>query len=951
MIRTTPDGGYDPLGLGPSPGELATLIAGNDWSASSLGPIAGWTPSLRTTLRMILPAQAQIVLFWGADYIAFYNDAYRPTIGDKHPRALGRPAAENWSELWSDLEPLLRSVRDTGQTYIAKDRPFYIERHGYGEEVNFDISYSAILGDEPGAVDGVLCIVSETTERVKTQRHRDEEMRRLAQMFDQAPGFMAMLSGPSHVFTLTNRAYQKLIGDRTVIGKAVREALPEVSAQGFVELLDGVYTSGTPFAGRGIRVTLASDSATGDEERLLDFVYQPIKDANGATTGIFVEGSDVTERHRAVKAQRDSEERLRLATEGGSIGTWDYNPATGHLNWDARCKALFGLPPDAEITYEKSFLLGLHPDDRRMAQEAVESSLKPNGAGSYEVEYRTVGPHDGCVRWLSARGKASFENGRAVRFLGTVVDISKIKQAEAVIADLNRTLESQVAQRTQERDRIWNVSQDLLGVADRNGVWSSVNPAWTRVLGWPSDQLVGRTTEWLEPDGEDARTLTELSKLDTGIATLAFDSRLRAKDGTYRFLSWSAVSAGEQIYCVARDVTEARAAAAALQEAEERLRHAQKMETVGQLSGGIAHDFNNLLQIVTGNLETLQRNLPTDNARLRRAADNAMTGARRAATLTQRLLAFSRRQPLAPTAVNPNKLVAGMSELLQRTLGETIEIETVLAPDAWMIEADVNQLESAILNLVVNARDAMPGGGKLTIETGNSILDEAYVAANADVGTGRYLVISISDAGTGIAKDTLARVFEPFFTTKEPGKGTGLGLSMVYGFVKQSGGHVKIYSEVGHGTSVKIYLPRHAADAREETAETAPSAPHGGRNETILVCEDDDDVRAYSVDTLRELGYRVLEAHDGPSALRLLKRQEGPIDLLFTDVVLPGGMTGADLAGQAVARMPELRVLFTTGYARNAIVHHGRLDPGVELVTKPFTYAALAIKVREILDK
>jgi CheY-like chemotaxis protein len=280
-----------------------------------------------------------------------------------------------------------------------------------------------------------------------------------------------------------------------------------------------------------------------------------------------------------------------------------------------------------------------------------------------------------------------------------------------------------------------------------------------------------------------------------------------------------------------------------------------------------------------------------------------------------------------------------------------IEVEAVLAPGLWGVEADPNQLENAIINLAVNARDAMPDGGKLTIETANTHLDDRYAAQNTGIAAGQYVVICVSDTGSGMDPGVLERVFEPFFTTKDVGRGTGLGLSMVYGFVKQSGGNVKIYSEPGQGTTVKIYLPRLHAAVAEEGATEAPLIPEGTRDETILVCEDDDDVRAYSVEVLRELGYRVLEAHDGPSALRLLERQEGRVDLLFTDVVLPSGMLGNELAAEARKHRPELKVLFTTGYARNAIVHHGRLDPGVELITKPFTYADLAARIRDLLDR
>jgi PAS domain S-box-containing protein len=383
---------------------------------------------------------------------------------------------------------------------------------------------------------------------------------------------------------------------------------------------------------------------------------------------------------------------------------------------------------------------------------------------------------------------------------------------------------------------------------------------------------------------------------------------------------------------------------------EETLRQSQKMEAVGQLTGGVAHDFNNLLQVIIGNLETLQRNLPTDSPRLQRAMRHAMNGAQRAAALTQRLLAFSRRQPLDPRPIDINALVNGLSDMVHRTLGETIAVETVLGAGLWRVEVDPNELEAAILNLAVNARDAMPEGGRLTLETGNAHIDEAYAAAHAEVLAGQYVLISVTDTGAGMNPQTVAQAFEPFFTTKPVGKGTGLGLSQVYGFVKQSSGHVKIYSEPGQGTTVKLYLPRLAGDAGPESELDEPLNPEAGQEETLLVVEDDDDVRAYSVDSLRELGYRVLEARDGPSALRLLD-QEFRVDLLFTDVVLPNGMTGAQLAAQAKTIRPSLKVLFTTGYARNAIVHHGRLDSGVHLIVKPFSFNDLAAKVRDVLDK
>lgn len=395
------------------------------------------------------------------------------------------------------------------------------------------------------------------------------------------------------------------------------------------------------------------------------------------------------------------------------------------------------------------------------------------------------------------------------------------------------------------------------------------------------------------------------------------------------------------------------AAVAEREKAEEALRQSQKMEAVGQLTGGIAHDFNNLLTIVTGNIDMASRALEAagvNDPRARRALDNAMKGGERAAALTHRLLAFSRRQPLAPKPTDADRLVAGMSDLLGRSLGETVSLEIVTSPGLWRIEADQNQLENAILNLALNARDAMPQGGTLTIETANARLGDEYSAQHAEVAPGQYVVIAVTDTGEGMTRETLARVFEPFFTTKEVGRGTGLGLSQVYGFTKQSGGHVKIYSEENQGTTVKIYLPRLVSDGEvEPAAEQVTDLETSPRRETILAVEDDDDVRAYTVECLRELGYRVLEAHDGPSALALMERQGTSVDLLFTDVVMPG-MSGRELADELRRRQPDLRVLYTSGYTRNAITHGGRLDEGVEMIAKPFTYQALAMKLRDMLE-
>ena len=369
------------------------------------------------------------------------------------------------------------------------------------------------------------------------------------------------------------------------------------------------------------------------------------------------------------------------------------------------------------------------------------------------------------------------------------------------------------------------------------------------------------------------------------------------------------------------------------------------MEAVGQLTGGVAHDFNNLLTIIIGNLNIAKRGVV--KSRAERALDNALTGAERAAQLTQRLLAFSRRQPLNPRAVDANKLIVGMADLLVRTLGETVQLETIGGAGLWTVEVDATELEACILNLALNARDAMSDDGKLTIETSNAYLDDDYCRHHDGLNPGQYVVIGITDNGAGMAAETIEKAFEPFFTTKETGKGTGLGLSQVYGFIKQSGGHVRIYSEPGQGTTVKLYLPRYLGD-EAPAEEDAPAGGERGRGETILVVEDDDGVRQYIAESLRDLNYQVLEARDSASALKLLDADK-PFDLLLTDVILPG-KNGRELATEVEGRRPGVKIIFMTGYSRNAIVHHGRLDSGTELISKPLTEAVLARRIRQVLD-
>ncbi|MGN6497762.1 MAG: PAS domain S-box protein [Tsuneonella sp.] len=546
--------------------------------------------------------------------------------------------------------------------------------------------------------------------------------------------------------------------------------------------------------------------------------------------------SELEQRRTAEANLAESEARLRLANEAADVGTWDFIPATRELRWDAKCRDLFGLPADAEVTYEDAFLAGIHPADRELADAAVQQALVPGSAGRYDIEYRTIGLDDGKERWIAAHGKTVFEDGEPTRFIGTVMDITARKHTEERLKALNEQLEHEV-------------------------------------------------------QAEVAR---------------------RA-------------------------------------EAEDALRQAQKMEAVGQLTGGIAHDFNNLLAGITGSLEVIGRRISEDRTEgLQRFIDGAQTSAQRAAALTQRLLAFSRRQTLDPKPTDINRLVLGMEDLIRSSLGASIELEIVGAAGLWPVQVDRAQLENALLNLVINARDAMPGGGRLVVETANKWLD-ARAGRERDLPTGQYISICVTDTGTGIPKEIAERIFDPFFTTKPIGQGTGLGLSMIHGFVRQSGGQVRVYSEPGDGTTMCLYLPRFSGQLAEDAEGLVTHIPEVGTGRSVLVIDDEPTVRMLIAEVLHEAGYTVAEAQDGPSGLKLLEAMNR-IDLLITDVGLPGGMNGRQVADAARVTRPELKVLFVTGYAENAVVANGHLDPGMAVITKPFVMSELAAKIEEIIE-
>jgi PAS domain S-box-containing protein len=529
------------------------------------------------------------------------------------------------------------------------------------------------------------------------------------------------------------------------------------------------------------------------------------------------------------------------------------------------------------------------------------------------------------------------EDPRLSSVLVTMLDMTERKRAQDAL---------QVSQA--QKSAVIELALDAVIVIDERGHILEFNPAAERIFGIGRAQALGRDmAELIMPERfreqHRAGMKRYLASGQQNILGRRLEMTGLRADGS-EFPVELAINAtdvnGRPIFTgFLRDVTAER-------EAEAQLRQAQKMDSVGQLTGGVAHDFNNLLTVVIGSLDLALGRVQGD---VQSVIVSALQAAERGAALVQRLLAFSRRQTLIPEELDFNRLAAEMEDLLRRTLGDDIEIEMKLSPQLWTALADKGQVENALLNLTVNARDAMPAGGKLTIETGNVHLDEDYTAHNPEVARGDYVMLAVTDTGKGMPADVLERAFEPFFTTKEVGKGTGLGLSMIYGFTKQSGGHVKIYSEVGHGTTVRIYLPRQSTAVAAVTPAAAMQHDHPRGGEMILVVEDNADVRAFVVKQLRELGYRVAEAKDGPAALSALA-DSTPIDLLLTDVIMPGGMTGRQLSDEARHRRPDLKTLFISGYTEDSIVHQGKLDPGVNFLSKPFRRRDLALKVREALD-
>ena len=786
------------------------------------------------------------------------NSAYLEVTGRSHESIIGRLLTEEFpaaSDSASDemLRGSFRRVLTNGKSDHLPLIPYPIKAaDGNFVERFWSTTHTPILDEEGGvkfilqntvdvtdlyrgtqaAGPGDISLNAGLLQRAEAVASENLSLGKATEFFqsalNQAPGFVAVLDGPQHVFRFVNQAYTELIGARDVVGLPVREALPDIEGQGFYELLDQAFQSGEPFSVKSMSAKLRASDDVPTEQHFVDFVIYPLKDDTGASMGIFVQGNDITDQKNTEAALTATREKFRMMAQSMPVHVWTADK-DGGLNWFNDRVYEFTGHSEGEL-FGADWVCVLHPDDLNAAVEDWTDAIQ-KGEG-YETEFR-IRKADGSFRWHLVRATPLHaHDGKLTGWVGTNTDIEERKNTEAEIADLNSTLEERVVKRNRE-----------------------------------------------------------------------------------------------------------------LEVLNAELRQSQKLEAIGSLAGGIAHDFNNLLQVVMGNLQIAMRGVPEDST-VQKRLEQAVTSVKRGATLASQLLSFARKQPLAPVVIKLKRLIEDTSEILHSAVGEGVELKTQFEDGLWNTSIDPNSMENALLNLAINARDAMEGKGKLTIHASNMSLDEAFVQAHPDVKVGQYIRLAVTDTGCGMSKETADRIFEPFFTTKANGHGTGLGLSMVYGFVKQSGGHMALDSKIGQGTTMYIYLPR----SFEAEQAIQPAADHklSGGSETILLVEDDDEVRETAFHLLTELGYTVLQASDAERALSMLGDGDD-IDLLFTDVVMPGKMNGHELAQQMQSLRPDIPVLFTSGFVQDAVVHDGRLVEGIQLIGKPYTLVELAQKVRDVL--
>jgi len=924
-------------------GKLATLIQAFDWKKTTLGPIEAWPSHVKTLTSVALSSDLAMVMLWGESGVMIYNDAYAEFAGARHPKLLGSDVLLGWPEVADFNGHVMDAVFRNGRTLAYRDRHLLLARNGVPEDVFLNLDYSPIL-DDGGKPAGVLAVVRETTERI----HIEQRLR-----IAQQAGHVGLFEWYPESGTLdVSDEYRRIWG----LGPDVN-----VTADLLVNL---IHPEDRAIAGPS-KLNLANPLEYAEYRRIDPITKKvhwiarrgEVVSTPGLEARRFVGiAYDVTEIKEARRQTEISEARWRGLFEEMHEGFF-----VGEAIRDVAGRMVDFRFAEINPAFEKQTGIAAALAIGRPMREVVPG-IQDDLITTYASVIETGEPahfelHVPALedRWFEVRARRTEPDRFAVLFLD--ITARKISEQAVMASETRFRLLAQSMP-----NHVWTAKIDgkLDWFNERVYAYGNSPPGSLDGDGWAvlvhPDDVGGAAATWA-----GAREKGEPYEMEL---------RLRRFDGAYRWHIARAVpirDASGNIDCwigTNTDIEDQKAAESRLgalaatleQRVEERtaelnktqnaLRQSQKMEAIGNLTGGVAHDFNNLLQVISGNLQLLAKDV-AGNDRAERRVSNALAGVSRGAKLASQLLAFGRRAALEPKVVNIGRLVSGIDEMLRRALGDGIEIETAVAAGLWNTFIDPAQIENALLNLALNARDAMDGNGRLTIEAGNTFVDDAY-ARDHDIVAGQYVMLAVTDTGAGMPPEVIAQAFEPFFSTKPEGKGTGLGLSMVYGFVKQSGGHVRIYSEVGSGTTVKLYLPR--VDQREDVLVSQHAAPISGGAETILVAEDDVEVRSTVVETLRELGYRVLTANDAASALTVIESGI-PIDLLFTDVVMPGTLKSPELARKAKERLPGIAVLFTSGYTENAIVHGGRLDLGVELLSKPYSRETLARKVRKVIEQ
>ena len=989
-------------------GELGTLVRAHDWSRTPLGPASDWPQSLKTIAATVLRATVPMVLLWGEQGIMLYNDAYSAFAGDRHPGLLGTPVREGWHEV-ADFNDHVLKVGLAGETLAYRDLELTLHRYGRGERAFLNLDYSPVLDDDARPA-GVLAIVVETTERVLAERRQAAaesaarvERDRARDVLDNMGEAFVLLDRDFRITDMNAEAMRLEIRPKAeVIGLTHWEAHPDASpelgdlfrkamAQRIAVSLEHRYVWPD---GRDMWIDMRAYPVDGGlavfyrdvtERRRSEDVRLVADTERGAILAQLTEGVIVTDASGAISFVNDAADRLHGINRLG-IAPEDYASVYSLWTVDGHPYPPLELPLAraalrGETVLDASWIIRRADGVELRARGSARPILMSDGSQLGAVlTFRDDTDRHRAEASLLEETDALATLNRAGAALAAELELERVMQmvSEAGVALTGARFGAyfhNVMDETGERLHLFT-----LAGAQRSDFEKLGRPRATAIFGptFRNEGIIRSDDILADPRyGQNAphkgmpeghlpvrSYLAVPVVLRTGevLGGLLFGHPEPGRfgerhEGLIQGLAGQAAIAIDNARLF-QQVQDANATleqrvvdrTRELETAQEALRQSQKMEAVGQLTGGIAHDFNNLLTGVIGSLDMIQRQIAKgDHSRLERYAATAMTSANRAAALTHRLLAFSRRQPLAPKSVDANRLVVGMDDLLRRSLGEAIALHTVTAEGLWPTLCDPHQLESAILNLAINARDAMPGGGTLTLETCNVRLDQRSAANRQEVAPGCYVCISVSDTGVGMSKDVVDRAFEPFFTTKPIGQGTGLGLSMIYGFARQSEGYARIYSEPGRGTTIKLYLPRHIGEADRSADEGAamPAMRRSDSGEVVLVIEDEVAVRELVTDVLEELGYRTIQAADGPTGLALLQ-SDLHVDLVITDIGLPG-LNGRQVVDAARQQRPDLKVLFMTGYAENATIANGFLEPGMEMITKPFAVDALSMRIGEMI--